>query len=236
MKKIDISLILPVFNEEKIVLESLENIVEVFNDTRFTWEIVCVDDGSKDKTLEVLKKFSKGKKNILVITNEVNLGRGGSVIEGINIAHGEIAGFIDSDLEVSPIYIPQFIREVKKGADLVIANRRYNETISTLHRWLISKLYTRIVKSMLGLDVSDTEAGYKFFNKRNIMPVIKKIKNRRWFFDTEIVARSRWTKLKIVEVPVLLVRRTDKETSVKFIRDSLDYAASIWKLKREHAK
>lgn len=234
MSKIDVSLILPCFNEEKVILESLKKIVRVFKDTRYSWEIICIDDGSTDKTLRNLKKFSRGENHISVIANRVNLGRGGSVIKGINLARGEVVGFIDSDLEVSPVYIPEFVRMVKDGAVLVIGNRRYNETVMTLHRWLMSKLYTVIVKNFYGMNISDTESGYKFFNKVKILPIIKKIQNKRWFFDTEIVARSYWSKLKIIEVPVLLIRRTDKQTSVRFIRDSLDYLSSLWKLKEEH--
>lgn len=236
MRKIDVSLILPCFNEEKIIIESLKKIIRVLEDTRFSWEVICVDDGSKDKTLDNLKKFSQGRNNISVISNQVNLGRGGSVALGIKLAKGEVVGFIDSDLEVSPLFIPEFVREVKEGAVLVIGNRRYNETILTLHRWIMSKLYTFIVKNFLDMDISDTEAGYKFFNKKKILPIIKTIKNKRWFFDTEIVARSYWSKLKIVEIPVLLIRRTDKQTSVRFLRDSLDYLVSLWKLKKEYSK
>lgn len=234
MKKIDVSLILSCFNEETVILESLKTISRALEDTRFSWEMICIDDGSKDRTLKILKTFSRRKKNILVVANRVNLGRGGSVVKGINLAGGEVVGFIDSDLEVSPVYIPEFVRAVKDGAVLAIGNRRYNETVLTLHRWLISKLYTWIVKNFLGMVIYDTEAGYKFFNKKKILPIVKTIKNKRWFFDTEIVARSYWSKLKIVEIPILLIRRTDKQTSVRFLRDSLDYLVSLWKLKKEH--
>lgn len=236
MSKVDVTLILPCFNEEKIILESLKKIVRVLKDTKFSWEIICIDDGSIDKTLKNLKKFSKIEKNISVISNRVNLGRGGSVIVGISMAKGGIVGFIDSDLEVSPVYIPEFVRQVKDGAVLAIGNRRYNETILTLHRWILSKLYTVIVKNFFGMNISDTEAGYKFFNKSKILPVIKTIQNKRWFFDTELVARSYWANLAIVEVPVLLIRRTDKQTSVKFLRDSADYLISLWKLKKGQSK
>lgn len=234
MRKVDVSLILPCFNEEKIILESLRKIIAMFEDTKFSWELICIDDGSQDSTRRILKKFSRNKKNIRVVTNQMNLGRGGSVIEGFDLAKGEVVGFIDSDLEVSPIYIPEFVREVRKGADLAIGNRRYNETFLTLHRWVMSKLYTSVVKYFFSMDISDTEAGYKFFNKKKILPVFKTIQNKRWFFDTEIVARSYWAKLKIVEIPILLIRRTDKQTSVKFLKDSLDYLTSLWRLKKEH--
>lgn len=231
MKRVDLSLVLACFNEGSTLSSSLLKIVEVLKSTRYNWEIIAIDDHSRDSTYNILKKFSGNKRSFKVFKNSANIGRGGTVMLGIKKARGKVAGFIDVDLEVSPVYIPQFVRAIEKGADLVIATRIYKESWSSINRWVLSKGYSLLIRNLLTLGIKDTEAGYKFFNRKKILPILEKIKDKKWFFDTEIVARAVNKKMRVVEIPVLFLRREDKKSTVRIIPDTWSYLKALLEFK-----
>ena len=124
------------------------------------------------------------------------------------------------------------MRAIEGGADIAIATRIYTVSFSNLFRTILSTGYTKMVKRFLNLGLKDTEAGLKFFNRKKILPVLDKTEDKRWFFDTEIVARSLWEGLKITEVPVLYLKKPEKQSSVHAIRDTIRYTKSLIRLKK----
>ena len=98
-------MVLACFNEGPSLKDSLEQLIEMLESLKYEWEIIAIDDNSLDSTYQKLVKLSKTRKTISVFKNSSNLGRGGTVALGIEKARGEIVGFIDIDLEVSPVYI-----------------------------------------------------------------------------------------------------------------------------------
>lgn len=233
MNKYDLSLIVPCYNEGNTLIHSLDKIIGMLKDTPYSWEMICIDDKSQDETAKIIEEFSKGRKNVRAYFHKKNVGRGGTVAEGMRKSQGKIVGFIDVDLEVSPIYIPEFMRAINKGFDVAIGKRIYKENFLSFPRYIASRIYVSLVKRLLGLNFEDTEAGYKFFQREKILPGLKKVKDKSWFFDTEIVARSYWQGLKIVSIPVLFLRRKDKESTVRLIPDTVKYIKSLWNFKRE---
>jgi glycosyltransferase involved in cell wall biosynthesis len=229
MPNLDVSLVLPCFNEAETFSDSIKKIISVLDGTQFSWEIIFVDDTSRDSTKKfiqnILKKYPK--KRIRAIYHQKNLGRGQAVMDGINQAQGRIVGFIDIDLEVSPEYLPSFFKALENGYDCAIAWRIYDFTIAGFFRWFSSKGYTLIRKIILGLPYKDTEAGYKFFNRSKILAVIKKCHNKGWFWDTEIMAGIFKAHLKTIEIPVVFIRRQDKTSTVKLIPDSFKYLRDL---------
>jgi len=141
MNEYDLSLIIPCYNEGEILIQSLDKIVEILKDTPYSWEMICIDDKSKDGTADIIKKFSIGKKNVRVYFHKKNIGRGGTVVDGIKKAKGKIVGFIDVDLEASPVYIPEFIRTINGGFDAAIGKRIYKENFLSLSRYVASRIY-----------------------------------------------------------------------------------------------
>ena len=116
---------------------------------------------------------------------------------------------------------------------MVIATRIYKESLTSLNRWILSKGYNLLITKMLDLNIKDTEAGFKFFNRKKILPILKTVKDKKWFFDTEIIARAKTKKLKIVEIPVLFLRRHDKKSTVRIIPDILAYLKAIYLFKKQ---
>lgn len=232
MKTLDLSLIIPCFNEQKILDASLVEIEDVLRNSRFSYEIILIDDKSTDKTAKLLKKYER-RKNYSVYYHEINQGRGKTVSDGIQVSRGVVVGFIDVDLEVSPLYMPYFVSKIlKHEADVVTGYRIYRDSIVSLHRMILSRGYSVLVRKLLMVNLNDTETGYKFFNRKKIIPILKQTKSNHWFWDTEIISLAYRNKLRINEVPVLFLRRLDKKSTVNVVRDTYDYLLHLYKFKK----
>lgn len=235
MKKPSISLILPCYNEEEHILVSCEKIIAVLKSMDLNFEIVFVDDKSTDRTRLFLRQI-KAKYSALpikIVIHNKNSGRGVTVADGIRKAKAEIVGFIDIDCEISPRYIPVFIRYLGKGYDIVTAKRIYEFKLFSINRYVASKIYSYLVKLIFNLPISDTEAGYKFFKRKRILPLLGDIKDKHWFWDTEILVKAERVGLKIKELPTLFIKRNDKTSTVKLIPDTIRYINNIIRLKLE---
>ncbi|MBM4402091.1 MAG: glycosyltransferase [Candidatus Cloacimonetes bacterium] len=236
-EKVDLSVILPCYNEASHFEKSVEQIIAVLVGLRQKTEIIFVDDKSLDNTRELINnlisEFRHKKVSLRRIFHEKNQGRGKAVSNGIMQAKGKIVGFLDIDLEVPAYYIPEFANQIRNGADVAIGHRIYAMQPATLHRWFASRGYNFLVRRLLNLKFSDTEAGYKFFKREKILPILEKVRDQYWFWDTEITWRCFEASLRIVEVPCLFLRRTDKKSTVRFFEDSIDYLIKILKFKKQ---
>ena len=227
-KKPDFSLILPCYNEGPHLDESVKKIVETLAISKFSYEIILIDDKSKDNTAQHIKNIVKNHQHLQGFFHKKNLGRGGTVKKGILKAKGKVVGFIDVDLEVSPVYIPYFVSRILNGqAEVTTGHRTYRETLISLPRVISSRSYSFLVKKILGVPLHDTETGYKFFDRQKILPILKKTRNPGWFWDTEIMTIAYYQGLKIKELPVLFTRRFDKQSTVRIIPDALDYFVNL---------
>lgn len=236
MSKAYLSLIIPLYNEGPILEKNIRIIYKVLQKFTNSWEVIFVEDKSTDDTLQKIQKLLPTLKNSLLIKHSKNEGRGKTVADGILAAKGIYCGFLDVDLEVSADYIPLFIKELERGFGLVVGNRFYEKNLAAVSRVISSKGYKLIVHSLLHLPIDDTEAGYKFFNREAILPILSKITERGWFWDTEICARAYWAGLRVSQVPVLFIRREDKKSTVKLIPDTWDYLKKIYKFRSQIPK
>lgn len=233
-EQFDVSLVLPCYNEAEHFEESVDRIIEVLDRTDFSWEILFIDDKSKDETPELIKKYigRHPRKHLSAYFHQINRGRGATVTEGIEKSQGKIVGYIDIDLEVPPDYIPQFVEAVARGSDVATGWRIYDFTLRSLPRWFASKGYNFVRDWTLGTVIKDTEAGYKFFRKKRILPILKKCLSPGWFWDTEIMVQSEKVGLKIKQIPVVFIRRFDKTSTVRLVPDTLIYLKELWRFKK----
>lgn len=233
-RRVELSLVLACYNEEQIFEESLRRIARVLERSGYSWEIIFVEDKSTDNTADLVRRWSNTHAHCRALFHSRNRGRGWTVADGIRAAKGTVVGYIDIDCEVSPVYIPQMADLiVAKKADVVIGKRIYRTTVSSLVREVFSLGYQWLANRMLQTGGLDTETGYKFFHRGKILPVLKKTKHPGWFWDTEIMVRARRVGLRIVETPVLFLRRNDKQSTVRPLQDIPNYLISIWKLSRQ---
>ncbi len=227
-----LSLILPCFNEAQHLTKSIDTIIDVLKTLPYKFEIIFIDDKSQDQTPLYLKEIKEKYQNlpIRIYFHSKNKGRGKTVSEGILAAKGKVVGYMDIDCEVSPKYINKFVGAVNQECDVVVAQRNYEFKLASIHRHLASLIYSRLTKTLLKLPVSDTEAGFKFFNTHKIKKIISMVEDNYWFWDTEVIVVASQNNLKIKGIPVIFKRRLDKTSTVNLLRDSIKYLESLIKL------
>lgn len=231
--KYDLSIIVPCYNEFCILKDSVREIIKVMNQTKYTYEIIFVDDKSGDGTQRLIKEIIDGNKNMRCIFHSENSGRGGAVVDGFKVARGDIAGFLDIDLEVHARYILSMVIAIKEeGYDMATAYRVYKITLSGMLRHILSFAYRRLVRFFVNLPLKDTETGFKFFKREKILPILEKTQDKGWFWDTEISYLAYRNNMRIKEIPCLFIRRRDKASTVNLFKDSVDYLIRLIAFKR----
>lgn len=232
-QKPDLSVVIPCYNEMQILSQSIFLLTEFLDSTNLTYELIVIDDFSKDGTGQEIPKIALTYPQIRYYLHEKNLGRGGTVSEGIRLAKSDIVGYLDIDLEIPQWYILPAYLMLKKGADMVMANRiDYKLHLKIFIRWITNKGYNFLTRKLLGVSFTDTEAGFKFFKKEKILPVLDEIEDNGWFWDTEIVIRSFYRGLKINELPSLFIKNLEKTSTVKVFSDSVDYFRKLIKFRK----
>lgn len=231
--RIDLSVVIACYNEEPLLEDSVRQVVEILDSTRWRYELLFIDDCSQDRTREIIDALIArySDKPFRKLFHEKNKGRGGTVADGIRMARGDVVGYIDIDLEVHVRYVPQLVIAILNGADLATALRVYKIQPRLFNRFILSQGYVRLMRSLLGVSLQDTETGFKFFNRKRIMPVLDETHDQRWFWDTEIMVRSSLKGYRIEEIPCLFIRRYDKRSSVNVFRDTFEYFVTLWKFR-----
>jgi glycosyltransferase AglD len=226
--------VLACYNEEEVLADSFREIVDNLSETGRSFEILFVDDLSRDRTREIIQSLVDTHPHLAlrVILHDVNQGRGATVTDGFRAARGEITGYLDVDLEVHSRYIPSLVRAIEKGADIATVRRIYAFQARALDRYVMSRGYSFLVRRMLGVRLRDTETGYKFFRRQAALPVLDEIQDAGWFWDTEFMVRAARRGLKIAEIPGAYVRRYDKTSTVRGMRDSLRYFGRLWSFRK----
>lgn len=231
----DLSVVIPCYNEVLLLAHSVDELIAVLRSTRLTYELIFVDDASRDATVVLLEEQRRRfpDVSIEVLTHARNQGRGRTVTDGFRVAQGRIVGYLDIDLEVHARYIPAMVDAIdRQGYDVATAWRIELISQAGLFRALSSRSYHALAKRMLGLPYKDTETGFKFFRRDALARVLDKPTHPGWFWDTEIMAYCAREQLRVAEIPGVFLRREDKVSSVRVVRDSIDYAFSLWRFRR----
>ena len=233
-KDCDLSLVIPCYNEEPLLENNVRQIVEILDHGCWSYEIIFVDDASEDGTRTIIERLLQeyADKDFRKLFHERNRGRGRTVADGVRMARGHVAGFVDIDLEVHARYIPSMVIAIENGYDVVLAQRIYKLQPRLFHRHILSRGYRLLVSWLLRVQLRDTESGFKFFNREKIVPILDETEDEGWFWDTEVMVRSDLAGLQISEIPCLLIRQYEQESSVRLLRDTLDYFVKLWKFRK----
>lgn len=233
---IDVSLVVACYQEAGHLEHSIAEVIGVLDCTKWSYEIVFVEDCSTDNTAEIVgklvEKHGRPDRPVRAIYHETNKGRGRTVADGIREAAGQVVGFLDIDLEVHARYLPDMVRAVNDGADVAIAERIYKIQFTQFHRHVLSRGYALMVRCMVSAPVRDTEAGYKFFKRERIMPVLDETESEGWFWDTEIMVLAHRAGLAIAQIPCLFIRRKGRGSTVRILRDTIAYFRALCQFRK----
>lgn len=200
--KIDkLSVFFPSYNEEANIKATVTKAGEVLERVARTWEIIIVNDGSKDKTGEIAESLAQKDKRIRVITHNPNRGYGAAFKTGFYNAKYPWIAFTDSDGQFEFSEITKFIEKQKEtDADLVIGY--YKKRQVSKIKILTSKMWELAVFILFGLHVKDIDCGFKFVSKKVIDAVPKLEAERGAFVSSEFLIKAGKYGFKIVEIPV----------------------------------
>lgn len=231
---LDFSLVLACYNEAPHFNASVQEIIATLDQTRLNYELLFVDDCSRDNTRALIDACiaNHPEHHMRRIFHEHNTGRGGAVSAGFRTSAAAVVGYIDIDLEVHALYIPACVRAINEGADIAVAWRIYKFHWWSLYRYILSHGYHWLVQKYLRNPLQDTETGFKFFNRERLLPLLEEIEDQGWFWDTEVMVRGYLHGYQIREIPALFLRRLDKQSTVHGVRDSLVYARRLVRFRK----
>ena len=198
INKIEASIIVPFYNEElrmKLFLNTLLN----YNNPN--WEFIFVDDGSKDQTLNTLKKYHFINKKI--ISYKINKGKGYAVKAGVNIAKGRYIIFIDADGSIHPSQIKNMLRYLKKY-DVVVGTRtsKESEVEVPFFRKCTGVTFNKYANLLFNINIDDTLCGFKGFKKEVAKNLFKNLIDNRWIFDVELFYKIRKNNYSLYIMPI----------------------------------
>ena len=207
MKSVDI--VLPVYhgnlNElEKSIEKQVQSYKKILN--RYDWKIVISINGKNaDKIINLSKKLSKKYKNIRYLYTEIP-GKGSGVINGWVKSKADIRVYMDIDLAVDLICLPELIKKIESGYDISIGSR-YNKSSKikrSFKRKIISIFYHLfLLKLIFNTKYKDAQCGFKAINKKVAGEIIPLVLDRNWFFESELLYIAQIRRMKIKEIPII---------------------------------
>ena len=216
-----LSVIIPAYNEENRIKGTLEAVYNYFLRQNYSWEVIVVSDGSKDRTVEVVSEFISNKPEISLIANTQNHGKGYVVRQGMLQALGDFRLFTDADNSTSIEQIEKILPYlINKEYDIVIGSievlgAQINEQ-AQWYRRALGKYSKYIIRIVAGLwDIHDTQRGFKCFTAASANNIFSITKIDRFGFDIEALALAKKMGYKIKEIPVVWNNHGDSKVSLK---------------------
>lgn len=234
MKNPYLSIVIPSYNEEKRLPETLRIIIDYLEKQNYQWEIIIVDDGSTDHTLESLIEFQD---KIKLFINNKNYGKGYSSRRGILWASGQFILISDADLSAPIEEIEKLFPALDEIYDIAIGSRGLKNSQIKKHqpfyREFMGKTFNKLIKLLLFEDFSDTQCGFKLFKKDTAKDIFKRQKLNGFAFDVEVIYIAKKLGYKIKEIPIVWVN--SPKSRVGIATDSLKMFIDILKIKKMHS-
>jgi len=228
--EIFLSVIVPVYNEEKRLDLPLPGAIHYLQSHFSNWEIIYSDDGSTDGTYERLLQIQKDFPHVFVIVKELeNRGKGNAVCQGIKIARGNIVLFSDADFSTPIEETQKLLEKMAEGYDIVIGSRGLPDSNVEIHqswaRETMGKIFNLIIRTLLPVSFQDTQCGFKMFRTDAIRKIVPRLTISGFAFDVELLIAAETNQLKIAELPVTW--RNVRDSKVHPIRNSLEMLKDV---------
>ena len=203
MGQIELSFVIPAYNEESFIEDMLESIDEIIEGKHLPYEIVVVDDGSLDRTRANAVRYAKRNGHVKVVSYPNNVGKGHAVKTGFMQSNGDVVVFADSDMEIDLNVISNYIEALKHG-DIVIASKKHPDSRVKvpLSRKILSGGFNSLVRLLTGVPLKDTQSGLKAMRRSAFVDIFPRLAVKRYAFDVELLAVANLFGLKVVEMPV----------------------------------
>jgi glycosyltransferase involved in cell wall biosynthesis len=226
-----LSLVIPAYNEEQRLPGTLKQVFAFLQAQPYTFEVVIVENGSQDRTLQVAQEYASRYPQLRVMS-EPSRGKGGAVRAGMLAALGKYRFMCDADLSMPIAEINRFLPPVLSDFDIAIASReapgavRYNEPI---YRHLVGRIFNLMIRVLALPGLNDTQCGFKCFRGDLVEDVFRRQTISGWSFDIEVLFIARQRGYHIVEMPIPWYYTQDSKVQV--LRDSLKMGLDLIKIR-----
>jgi glycosyltransferase involved in cell wall biosynthesis len=230
-----LSVIIPAFNEEQRLSNTLEQVLVYLQDQPYRSEILVVENASQDNTYQVAKEFAQDHNYEdlpIQVIREPERGKGSAVKRGIYAASGEYRFMCDADLSMPVTEINRFFPPELEDFDISVASReapgavRYNEPA---YRHFVGRIFNTLIRVLALPELNDTQCGFKCFKAAIAEDLFRDIKITGWSFDVEILYLAQRRGYRIVEIPIPWYYNPDSHISV--VKDSFQMAIDILKIR-----
>ncbi len=233
-----ISVIVPAYNEAHHIVDNVKHVIRILDDAARDFEILIVDDGSKDQTYNKALEACRHLSHVNVVRAQSNNGKGSALKYGFEFVTGDFVAFLDADLDLSPIQILTLFNFLKENnADVAIGSKRHPNSKLDYPptRKLMSNVYYYLIKILFRLPLRDTQTGIKLFKFKVLEDVFPKVLAKKYAFDLELLANAHRLGYKIVEAPIILNFQRQSRIRIGDIRDLLlDTAAIFYRMHIVH--
>lgn len=204
-----ISVVVPAYNEEHRILPSLQSVFAYLEARGQAFEVLVVDDGSRDRTAAVVREAFGPRGELRLLEYGHNRGKGYAVRYGALRAQGDLVLFTDADLSTPIEELDKMLPLMEEGYDLVIGSRAHAQSEVRRHQHLFregaGKLFNICVRLVVRLPFHDTQCGFKVFRRSTMQPVLQHLQVDRFAFDVELIAVALALGRRVNDVPVVWV-------------------------------
>jgi dolichyl-phosphate beta-glucosyltransferase len=235
-RPIDLSIVVPAFNEERRLPPTLIDMIDFFDRQPLSYEIIVVDDGSSDLTSEVVRKFERVREQVKLIQLPKNYGKGHAVRVGVVNSHGKVVLFADADGATPIQEFHRLYKAINSGADIAIGSRALasaeTKVSTSVHRKLLGRIFNRCVNMVLLPSITDTQCGFKMFSRPVALFLFKRQRADRFSFDVEILYMAMKASLTIEEVAINWTNIPGSK--VNLVVDSLRMFRDVFQFRMRH--
>ena len=220
---IDITIVLPSYNEEDRIRPALEDLGRHLEDAPYTAEILVVDDGSTDRTADLVRSIMQTRPRIRLIESHRNLGKGHALWLAANATRAPFLAIMDADMATPPEFIDRLLERLRAGDQVVVGSRVLPgsciEVQQPLHRQLMGRIYRTLVQGLISVGFSDPQCGFKGFHTATLLKLLRRQTRNRFGFDIELLAIAEANRLRMSEIPVYWRHRSGSK--VRLLVDPL---------------
>lgn len=226
-----LSVIIPAYNEETLIASTLDCLNSYLSRRPESYELIVVDDGSQDRTVERVQDWHvKNQADLSLLVNSQNMGKGFSIRRGVMESHGTYILFIDADLPYQLNAIDGFLTALQNGCDLAVGSRVLpgSEVKGVpLLRYIAGQIFSWMVQAVLVTGIPDTQCGFKSFTAVAAREVFRRVTIGGFGFDVEMLFIARKLRFKIQPVPVQMIEHRQR-SRVRLIADSLKMFTNLF--------
>lgn len=230
-----VSVVVPVYNGSYFLESCVTQLREHFAERRTPYEILIAEDGSTDGSKNLCRALRDRFPEVSLLQDERRLGRGESLRRAIRAARGDIVLYMDVDMATDMRYLDPLIGSVADGHDVATGSRYLpgSHADRRLPRLVASRVYNRMVRALLGSEITDHQCGFKAFKKDAVLQLLPQVGSGDWFWDTEILVRAQLGGLRVQELPVEWSESPADRSTVRLASDSVRFFFELLRLRSE---